>query len=161
MIAIGDLQSMLRVHEAVAAGAIVGILADRSPDGARQVSVPFFGRPAPFPTGPFVLAASLGAPVLLFRGVRTGPRRYHVAFAPFADRIVLRRATRRPTCAAVSRAMRAGWRRLPRASVQLVQLLPVLGARRMRRPKPALLLLLVALLPPRAGRRRRRCRWMR
>ena len=94
VIAIGDVQSMLRAHEAVAAGSIVGVLADRSPAGAKQVSVPFFGRPAPFPTGPFVLAASLGAPVLVFSGVRTGRRRYAVAFAPFADRVALRRATR-------------------------------------------------------------------
>ena len=94
VIAIGDVQSMIRAHDAVAGGAILGVLADRSPAGAKQLSVPFFGRPAAFPTGPFVLAASLGAPVLLFSGVRTGRRRYTVTFQPFAERITLRRATR-------------------------------------------------------------------
>jgi predicted LPLAT superfamily acyltransferase len=94
VIPIGDLQSMLRVHEEVAAGSIVGILADRSPAGARQVTVPFFGRPAAFPVGPFVLAASLGVPVVLFRGVRVQNRRYDIAFTPFTERVVLRRATR-------------------------------------------------------------------
>ena len=94
VIPIGDVQSMLRVQEAVAAGAIVGVLADRAPQGARRLSVPFFGRPAAFPVGPFVLAASLGVPVLLFHGARTGRGRYQVGFAPFTERVVLRRATR-------------------------------------------------------------------
>ena len=101
VITVGDLQSMLRAHEAVAGGAILGVLADRSPPGAKQVTVPFFGRPAPFPTGPFVLAASLGAPVLVFRGVRTGRRRYAVSFQPFAAPVTLRRATRQADLVAV------------------------------------------------------------
>lgn len=91
---IGDTSSMLRAHECVARGEIVGILADRSPTGHRQIEVPFLGSPAGFPSGPFVLASTLAAPVVLFHGVRTGPRRYAVRFEPFADRVVLRRATR-------------------------------------------------------------------
>ena len=108
VIEVGDVQSMLRAHDAVAAGAILGVLADRAPGGAKQVSAPFFGRPAGFPTGPFVLAASLGAPVLLFSGVRTGHRRYAVTFAPFADRVVLRRAVRQADLLAVV-SRYAGW----------------------------------------------------
>ncbi len=94
VIPIGDLHSMLRVHEAVDGGAIVGILADRVPAGGQAVSASFFGRPAQFPTGPFILAASLQAPVLVFQGVRVAHRRYRVVFAPFAERIVLPRSTR-------------------------------------------------------------------
>jgi predicted LPLAT superfamily acyltransferase len=95
IIPVGDVQSMLVVHEAVAAGALVGLLADRDPGETRSIRVPFFGRPAAFPGGPFVLAASLGVPVLSFRSVRIGPRHYEVQFAPFAERVILRRATRR------------------------------------------------------------------
>ena len=91
---IGDPASMIRAHECVARGEVVGILADRSPSGQRRVQAPFFGRPAAFPAGPFILASTLAAPVMLFHGVRTGPRRYAVRFEPFADRIVLRRASR-------------------------------------------------------------------
>ncbi len=91
---IGDPASMIRAHECVARGEIVGILADRSPSGQRQVLAPFFGSPAAFPAGPFILASTLAAPVLLFHGVRTGPRRYAVRFEPFASRVVLRRASR-------------------------------------------------------------------
>ena len=94
IIEIGDTGSMLRVQEAVAAGAFVGMLADRSPDGARAIPVAFFGRVAHFPTGPLVVAATLQCPVVTFRGVRLGPRRYRIAFSPFADRITLPRATR-------------------------------------------------------------------
>ena len=56
--------------------------------------VPFLGSPAPFPAGPFILAASMAAPVVLFYGLRTGPRRYRIRFQPFAERLVLRRASR-------------------------------------------------------------------
>ncbi len=100
VIAIGDVHAMLRVHEAVAEGAIVGVLADRCPPGGRTVAAPFCGEPAAFPIGPFVLAASLGVPVLTFRGVRTGKRRYAIDFAPFADKVLLRRATRQADLAA-------------------------------------------------------------
>jgi len=91
---IGEPSSMIRAHECVERGEIVGILADRSPTGHRQIQAPFFGRPAAFPSGPFILASTLAAPVVLFHAVRTGPRRYAVRFEPFADRVVLRRASR-------------------------------------------------------------------
>ena len=69
---------------------MVGILADRAPAGQKMVAVPFLGEPAPLPTGPLSLCAALGAPVVLFFGIRTGARRYEIHFEPFADRIVLR-----------------------------------------------------------------------
>lgn len=94
VIEIGTASSMLQAREAVERGEIVGLLADRAPAGQRSVEVPFLGRPAPFPTGPFILAAALGVPVLLFHAVRTGPRRYQVCFEPFADCVALRRASR-------------------------------------------------------------------
>ena len=91
---IGDTASMIRARECVERGEIVGILADRSPPGHRMVAAPFLGENAQFPSGPFILAATLGAPVLLFQGIRTGPRQYRIRFAPFADRVVLRREQR-------------------------------------------------------------------
>lgn len=96
---IGDTASMIRVRECVERGEIVGILADRAPVGRgvaeqRMVAVPFLGAAAAFPSGPFVLASMLGAPVVMFHAVRTGPQAYDVVFAPFADRVVLRRGSR-------------------------------------------------------------------
>ncbi len=94
VIEIGDTASMLRARECIERGEIVGILADRAPPGHRMVTVPFLGQPAAFPAGPFVLAGTLAAPVVLFHAVRTGPGRYEVRFEPFADRVTLRRAHR-------------------------------------------------------------------
>ena len=91
---IGDTASMIQAKECIERGEIVGILADRAPAGHRTVAAPFLGSPAPFPSGPFVLAATLGAPVVLFHGLRTGPRRYRVEFHAFADRVTLRRGHR-------------------------------------------------------------------
>ena len=95
---IGDTASMIRARECVDRGEIVGILADRAPEGIgsvhRMVTVPFLGGAAAFPSGPFVLASMLSAPVVLFHAVRTGKRRYQVTFEPFVDHVVLRRSSR-------------------------------------------------------------------
>jgi predicted LPLAT superfamily acyltransferase len=94
IIEIGEPEAMLRVHECVARGEIVGILADRAPQHDKAVTVPFLEAPAAFPTGPLALAAILGAPVVLFFGVRTGHRRYQVYFEHFADRVIVDRSRR-------------------------------------------------------------------
>ncbi|HEX4172797.1 MAG TPA: LolA-related protein [Acetobacteraceae bacterium] len=94
IIEIGRPDTMLRVQESVASGEIVGILADRAPGENDIVTVPFLGGTASLPTGPFLLASLLKVPVVLFSGILTGPRRYSVAFEPFADPLVLRRGMR-------------------------------------------------------------------
>jgi predicted LPLAT superfamily acyltransferase len=85
---------MLRVRESLERGEMVGILADRAPAAQKTVTVRFLGDPAPLPVGPLMLCAALGAPVVLFVGVRTGARRYSVQFEQFADRITLERSRR-------------------------------------------------------------------
>jgi predicted LPLAT superfamily acyltransferase len=87
VIPLGMPDSMLRVREVLERGGLVGLLADRAPPGQRLHCVDFLGHPAPLPTGPHVLAAVLGAPVMLAFGIRLGPRRYAVHFEPFAERI--------------------------------------------------------------------------
>jgi predicted LPLAT superfamily acyltransferase len=94
VIEIGQPGAMLAAKEALDRGEMVGLLADRTPGGERTVTVPFLGAPAAFPAGPFLLAATLGAPVVLFYGLRTGTRRYRVVFQPFADPLLLRRSHR-------------------------------------------------------------------
>jgi predicted LPLAT superfamily acyltransferase len=107
IIEIGRPDTMLRVQESVSTGEIVGILADRAPAKDRFIQAPFFGQPAPFPTGPFVVAALTQVPVILFYGVRTGPRRYAIRFELFAERLSLNRATRQADLAcAISRYAR-------------------------------------------------------
>jgi predicted LPLAT superfamily acyltransferase len=121
VIDIGATAGMLRVRECVERGEIVGILADRTPDalapGHRRVPVPFLGSKALFPAGPFVLVAMLRVPVVLFYGVRTGPRCYSIHFEPFAERVVLHRATRdadvRTVVARYAAALERGCRAYP------------------------------------------------
>ncbi len=90
VIEIGRPDSMLRVQESLARGEVVGILADRTPPTRRVATVGFLGAPAAFPTGPLALAASLGVPVILFFGLRVGPRDYRVVLEHFADGTTLR-----------------------------------------------------------------------
>ena len=93
----GGLQSMLRVRELLEEGALIAILGDRipkDPSPDRVVWAPFLGEPAPFPAGPFLLAALLKCPVYLTFGLSHGARRYDLYCEPFADRIVLPRGRR-------------------------------------------------------------------
>ena len=94
LIEIGSPDAMLAVRDCVARGEIVGILADRAPDSHKQLTVRFFDGDAAFPTGPIIVAATLGAPVVLFFAVRVGRRRYDVHFEPFAEAVILGRQTR-------------------------------------------------------------------
>jgi len=102
VVPLGRADSMLRAKECLERGGLVGILADRRPAVGedRVVPTPFLGGAAPFPAGPHILAAVLGAPVMLAFGIWTGPRRYSIRFEPFADRLVLNRATREADLAA-------------------------------------------------------------
>ncbi|MGH7122495.1 MAG: acyltransferase [Acetobacteraceae bacterium] len=94
VIEIGSPGAMLQVRECVERGEIVGFLADRTPFPGRMVVARFLGRNTEFPSGPLVVASAVGAPVVLFYGVRTAPRRYLIRFEDFAERIELPRGRR-------------------------------------------------------------------
>ena len=59
-------------------GEIVGMQGDRALGHRGDVSVEFFGAPAPFPLGPFILARAAGVPVLPAFCVLGRDRRYAV-----------------------------------------------------------------------------------
>lgn len=84
----------IRLQAAIDAGEWVVVAADRTPVGSNRVSwVSFLGDLAPFPQGPYILAAILKAPVhALF--CRRVDNRYQVVLEPFADRIELPRGRR-------------------------------------------------------------------
>lgn len=94
IIPLGTTDAMLRARECLENGGLVGLLADRAPRGERLLPVPFLGQPAPLPTGPHLLAAVLGAPVMLAFGIWRGPRHYEVHFEPFAEPLPSGRAGR-------------------------------------------------------------------
>ncbi len=91
---IGPTTAMV-LRERVARGEFVVIAGDRTPPtGSRRVTwVPFLGQPAPFPQGPFVLAALLECPVQLIFCFKRGGR-YHVIFEPLAEIIKMPRRAR-------------------------------------------------------------------
>lgn len=94
----GGIDSMIKVKELVEGGAIIAILADRIPLGApadRVIRVPFLGEDAAFPTGPFLLAATLKCPVYTTFGLSRGSRRYDLNCELFAERIELPRKERK------------------------------------------------------------------
>ncbi len=85
VIALGRPDSVIRVQQHLAQGGCVGILADRTLGAERQRALPFLGDPAPFPLGPFRLAAMLGAPVVFMAGAYLGANRYQLVFEPVVD----------------------------------------------------------------------------
>jgi predicted LPLAT superfamily acyltransferase len=85
IIALGRADSMLRIRERLEAGAIVGILGDRSLGGDATVPVDFLGDRAALPAGPFRLAATLRHPVIFMSGLYLGGNRYRIHFEPLAD----------------------------------------------------------------------------
>lgn len=85
IIALGELDAMLRVQTRLAEGAFIGMLADRSFQDDEVRWLPFLGAPAPFPLGPFRLAALLRRPLLLMLGLYQGGNRYEIHFELLAD----------------------------------------------------------------------------
>ena len=91
IIPIGRIDSLLRVHECLDRGEVVGILGDRVGESDKTVRCRFFDHEATFPSGPVRLASVLKAPVLLFFGLYLGGNRYALHFELFADEIAIRR----------------------------------------------------------------------
>jgi predicted LPLAT superfamily acyltransferase len=89
-------ETVIALRERLADGEHVAIVADRVSvqHKERSIAVPFLGRAAPFPVGPFVLASLLECPVYLVFCLKIDGR-YRVFLEPFADPFVLPRADRR------------------------------------------------------------------
>lgn len=85
IVALGHADSMLKVHELIEAGSVVGMLADRCLNHDSTRPVPFLGESAEFPVGPFRMAAILRRPVLFMVGLYGGGNRYDIHFETLAD----------------------------------------------------------------------------
>jgi len=85
VIALGHVDSMLRVRDCLAAGGIAGVLGDRGLHDDDAQVVPFLGAPARFPLGPMRMAALLRCPVVFMVGLYLGGNRYALQFEPIAD----------------------------------------------------------------------------
>jgi len=85
IIALGRMESMLEARDKLDRGYLVGMLADRGLDGDVAVDCEFLGKMAPFPVGPFRMAAMLQRPVFFMTGLYLGTNRYQIHFEQLAD----------------------------------------------------------------------------
>jgi len=90
----GGTSVALAMAEGAEQGAMVALLADRGHQNEATREVPFLGKPAPFPVGPWLLASALKIPVVLCMGIYLGGNRYRLIFEAFADRVDIPRANR-------------------------------------------------------------------
>lgn len=89
-----DRTYILEVQRCIEDGELVAVLGDRLGLNDRSTRVEFFGSPASFPTGPYMMAAALRCPVYLVFGWFEPPRRYVFHCEPLAEQIVLPRGQR-------------------------------------------------------------------
>lgn len=94
----------LKLRERLEQGSMLAFLGDRVGLNDKSVAVTFFGKPARFPTGPFLLASALKCPVYLVFGLYFEPNRYELFCEPFRDRVVLPRASREGALAEIVQA---------------------------------------------------------
>lgn len=94
VIALGQIDSILKLEAALDRGEAVGILADRTLTGEGTVACDFLGEPARFPVGPFRIAAILDRPVVLMFGLYRGGNRYDVYLERLTDPGGTKRAER-------------------------------------------------------------------
>ena len=85
IIALGRMDSMIEARDKLDQGYLVGMLADRGLGDDATVDQEFLGKMAPFPVGPFRMAALLRRPVFFMAGLYLGGNRYQIHFEPLAD----------------------------------------------------------------------------
>jgi predicted LPLAT superfamily acyltransferase len=91
----------LAIKEALDETALVTLLVDRARPGNQVVTANFLGQPAPFPTGPWQLAAALKVPVVLIFGLYRGGNRYDLHFELFAETVRMERGDRQASLNAI------------------------------------------------------------
>lgn len=89
----------LALRDALAQGCVVGLMADRVFGTDSGLPVRFLGAGARLPSGPWKLAAALGAPVLICFGLYRGGNRYELHFEQFSDGAAVPRAERQAEAA--------------------------------------------------------------
>jgi len=73
-----DMSHIFLMNAALSDGESVSIPADRIVGGQRTVTCNFFGSPAEFPLGPFMLAAQRQIPVLSIHVMKESAKKYHI-----------------------------------------------------------------------------------
>ena len=128
IVALGDIDAMLRIADRLDRGGFVGMLGDRTLSDEPLQSVRLLGERAHLPVGPMRAAAILRRPVIFMAGLYRGGNRYHVVFEPIADFSTTPAGQRDERHRERDRALRRAARSLlPQRSLQLVQFLRLLA----------------------------------
>lgn len=106
VVTLGRIDSMLALRDRLDAGALVGVLADRTLGDDPAIDVDFLGAPARFPTGPMRMAAALRQKVVFMAGLHRGGNRYTIRFEPLADFTAIEGITRAERDALLREAVR-------------------------------------------------------
>ena len=72
-----DLSHIFQINEALSSNEIVCMHADRFLEGNKTITTNFFGKPAKFPEGPFLLASRLKVPVAYVYAFKETSKHYH------------------------------------------------------------------------------------
>lgn len=98
----GGVAVTLGIKQAIDAGAMVTLLADRVYPGETVLRAPFLGENAAFPSSPWLIAAALQVPVSLAFGLYRGGNRYDLVFETFSDGLRIERSDRAQALAALA-----------------------------------------------------------
>lgn len=87
-----DMSHLYEIDSAICRGEIVSFPTDRCSGASRYVELPFLGRPARFPQGPFSVATMRGTDVLAVNVMKESWKRYRIYVTPLDyDRTLPRR----------------------------------------------------------------------
>ncbi len=67
---------IIELHKAFSNNELVVMHGDRYREGAKTLTADFFGKPAKFPAGPFIMAAKFGVPLCIVFAVKTDKHTY-------------------------------------------------------------------------------------
>lgn len=74
-----DLSHVVKINSALKNNEFVAIHADRFIEGSKSIELPFLGRKASFPLGPFLVASKFNSPVTFVFGVKKSNFVYHLS----------------------------------------------------------------------------------
>lgn len=77
-----DLSHLFKINAAISNKEIICIHGDRFLDSGRTISLPFMGKTAAFPAGPFHMALSYGIPISFVFAMKDSRFRYHFYATP-------------------------------------------------------------------------------
>lgn len=74
----GDMSHLFVIDQALTAGEILSMPADRVFGSQKTFSIDFLGKEARFPQGPFIIASLRNVPILFVAVMKNGAKKYHI-----------------------------------------------------------------------------------